>query len=69
MTLVQIAEKPITVTTDEVISSFPDRSRGLPRGVLAISLRRPNSIFPRPLLDAPQTVAAGLNGDNDASIS
>ena len=38
MTLAQIAEKPITVTTEETISSFADSRQGR----LARSLRRPN---------------------------
>jgi hypothetical protein len=40
MTLAQIAEKPITVTTDEAIKSFADSRQGR----LALSLRRPNRI-------------------------
>jgi hypothetical protein len=46
MTLVQIAEKPITVTTAEAISNFADSRQGLWSGpfFLAILLRRPNSM-------------------------
>jgi hypothetical protein len=41
MTLVQIAEKPITVTIEEMISSFADSRQGR----LPLSLRRPNPII------------------------
>src|SRR5580704_6307078 len=41
MTLAQMAEKPITVTTDEASSSFADSRQCR----LAVSLRRPNSIL------------------------
>ena len=59
MTLAQIAEKPITVTTDETISSFADSRQGR----LAVSLRRPNPIASLPSdRDAPGMVAVGLNG-------
>jgi hypothetical protein len=50
MTLVQIAENPITVAIDEAINSFADNRRGLrPESVPdqpfpAASLCRPNSI-------------------------
>ena len=50
MTLVQIAEKPITVAIDEAISSFADNRQGRrPEFVpnqpfLVTSLCRPNSI-------------------------
>ncbi len=59
MTLAQIAEKPITVTTDDRISSFADSRQGR----LAMSVRRPNPIarFP-PLCNAHGMVAGGLNG-------
>src|ERR1700722_17151814 len=40
LTLTQTAEKPITVTTEEAISSFADSRQGR----LALSLRRPNPI-------------------------
>jgi hypothetical protein len=40
MTLAQIAEKPITVTTDEAIKSFADSRQGR----LAMFLRHPNRI-------------------------
>ncbi|MGB6254629.1 MAG: hypothetical protein WBF62_15390, partial [Bradyrhizobium sp.] len=59
MTLVQIAEKPSTVTTEETISSFADSRQGR----LAVSLRRPNPIASLPNEgDAPGMVAVGLNG-------
>ena len=45
MTLAQIAEKPITVTTDDRISNFADSRQGR----LAMSLRRPNSIRSLPM--------------------
>jgi hypothetical protein len=38
--LAQIAEKPITVATEEAISNFADSRQRL----LAMSFRRPNSI-------------------------
>jgi hypothetical protein len=40
MTLAQIAEKPITVTTDETISNFADTRQGR----LVTPVRHPNSI-------------------------
>jgi hypothetical protein len=40
MTLAQIAEKPITVATDETISSFADTRQGR----LLTLVRHPNSI-------------------------
>jgi hypothetical protein len=43
ITLAQIAEKPITVTTDEAISNFADSRHGC----LAAFLRRPNCIVAR----------------------
>jgi hypothetical protein len=59
MTLVQIAEKPSTVTTEETISIFADSLQGR----LAVSLRRPNPIALLPNeWDAPGMVAVGLNG-------
>jgi len=59
MTLVQIAEKPSTVTMEERISSFADSRQGR----LAVSLRRPNLIVSLPdQWDAPGMVAVGLNG-------
>ena len=56
MTLAQIAEKPITVTTDEAISSFADSRQGR----LTAFFRRSNCILcsrhlwmrPEPLLRA-----------------
>ena len=67
MTLAQIAEKPITVTTDEAISSFADSRQGRSGHALR---RRPNRIIrSRSPLDAPEIVAAGLSDDNDVLIS
>ena len=43
MTLAQIAEKPITVTTDDAISNFADSRHGR----LAMFLRRQNNAIPR----------------------
>jgi hypothetical protein len=43
MTLAQIAEKPITVATDDTISNFADSRHGC----LAKFLRRPNRIVAR----------------------
>jgi hypothetical protein len=40
MTLAQIVEKPITVTTEEAISNFADSRQGR----LAVFSRRPNRI-------------------------
>ena len=66
MTLAQIAEKPITVATDEMISNFADSRQGR----LATSLRHPNRMVrSRCLLNAPGFVAAGLSGDSDAVMS
>jgi hypothetical protein len=63
MTLVQIVEKPITVTTDDTISNFADSRHGR----LAMLLRRPKRIVSLPISpDAPAIVAAGLSDDNDA---
>jgi hypothetical protein len=61
MTLAQIAENPITVATDEAISSFADsRQRRL-----AMLLRRPKGIQSLPiLLVAPSIIAACLSCDN-----
>jgi hypothetical protein len=51
MTLAQIAEKPMTVTTDEAISNFADSRQGR----LATLLRRRNPIVSLPiLLNAPE---------------
>jgi hypothetical protein len=59
ITLVQIAEKPSTVTIEEMISSFADSRQGW----LALPVRRPNPIISLPMSgDAPGMVAAGLNG-------
>jgi hypothetical protein len=76
ITLAQIAEKPITVATDDAISSLADSRQGfldqgllegLPGGRAAMFLRHPKGIRSLPnLLDAPGFVAFGLNDDNDA---
>jgi hypothetical protein len=77
ITLAQIAEKPITVATDDAISSLADSrqgflgqgfpGQGLPGGRVAMFLRHPKGIRSLPnLLDAPGFVAFGLNDDNDA---
>jgi hypothetical protein len=56
ITLVQIAEKPITVTTEEMISSFADSRQGW----LVLPVRRPNPINSLPdEWDAPGVVAVG----------
>jgi hypothetical protein len=66
MTLAQIAEKPITVTTDDTISNLADSRHGC----VAALWRRPNGIVcSRTFTDAPAIVAACLNSDNDALIS
>jgi hypothetical protein len=50
MTLVQIAENPITVAIDDAINSFADNRQGRPpesvlnQPILVTSLCRPNSI-------------------------
>jgi hypothetical protein len=66
MTLAQIEEKPITVTTDETISNFADSRHGR----LSTLMRRPKGISSLPnLLDAPGIVAFGLSEENDGLIS
>jgi hypothetical protein len=66
MTLAQIAEKPITVATDEAINSFADTRRGR----CATPVRRPNSIrFAPGYLGCTLLIAVSLNDDNHASIS
>jgi hypothetical protein len=53
ITLAQIAEKPITVATDEAISNFADSRHG----PVATLLRRRNRIRSLPLrLDAPYSL-------------
>ena len=48
-----MVEKPITVTTDETISSFTDSRQGR----LAIPMRRPSQHRPLPIsLDAPESL-------------
>jgi hypothetical protein len=66
MTLAQTAEKPMTVATEEAISSFADSRHGLS----APLSRRPNRM---PLAPNPhacdRNIAVGLSKDNDARIS
>jgi hypothetical protein len=58
ITLVQIAEKPITVTKEDMISSFADNRQGR----LTSSWCGPNPINSLPdEWDAPGMVAVGLN--------
>src|ERR1700681_958106 len=66
-TLAQIAEKPMTVTTEETISNFADSRHGR----LATLLRHPNRIAlrSRTYWNAPRIVALGLNDDNDVLMS
>jgi hypothetical protein len=53
MTLAQIAEKPMTVTTEEAISNFADSRQGR----LVTSLRGPNPIVrSRPLWMRPESL-------------
>ena len=66
MTLAQIAEKPMTVATDDAISNFADSRRGR----LAMLLRRPKGIRSLPTaMNAPEIIAVGLSDDNDALMS
>ena len=74
MTLAQIAEKPITVATEEAISSLADSRQGLlagsvPKPVSATSFRRPNGIVRSNLPECAGNIVAALNGDNDAVMS
>src|ERR1700688_954853 len=65
MTLAQIAEKPITVATEEAISNFVDSRQGH----LALLLRRPKGICSLPNRpNAPSVVAARLSGYNDELV-
>jgi hypothetical protein len=51
MTLAQIAEKPITVATEEAISNFADSRQGLSPSVF----RQPDRMHPLPIsLHAPE---------------
>jgi hypothetical protein len=78
MTLEQIAEKPITVATEEAISSFADSRQGRWVRSLARSfstktrpatlLRRLNSIARSSLPECTGNVVAALNGDSDAPM-
>jgi hypothetical protein len=69
ITLTQTAENPITVATDEAISSFVDSRQGCREGFPAMSLCRRKNIVPLPIpLDAPGLVAAGLSGDTAARM-
>jgi len=67
MTQAQIAEKPITVATDEAISSFADSRQRLL--VPAASFRRPNGIVRSNLLECTGNLVAALNRDSDAVMS
>jgi hypothetical protein len=75
MTLAQIAEKPITVATDEAISNFADSRQGLRAGsvparpVPAACFRRPNGIVRSNLLECTGNLVAALNRDSDALMS
>jgi len=70
MTLVQIAEKPITVANEEAISNFADRRQGRWAGpFLTESLRRPNSIVRSSLPECTGNIVAALSGDSDAIMS
>jgi hypothetical protein len=64
MTEAQIAEKPITVATDEAISNLTDsRQRRL-----AVCFRRWNNIARSGELDAPGIVAADLSRDSRSTM-
>jgi hypothetical protein len=66
MTLTQIAEKPITVATEQAIKSFADCRQSC----LAVSLRPPNRIrFAPDLSGCARNIAGGLSEHNDALIS
>jgi hypothetical protein len=81
MTLVQIAENPITVAIDDAINSLADNRQGRrPESVLnqpfpaksflTDALCRPNSIVrSKPFRYAAGYVVAVLNGDSDMIIS
>jgi hypothetical protein len=64
-TLAQIAEKPITVATDEAISSFADSRQG----PVAKLLRGPDRIRVSTGSGCASIIAAGLSDDKDALIS
>jgi hypothetical protein len=66
ITLVQIAEKPSTVTTEEAISSFADNRQGRPASPL-LDLNR-MQCAPDPFACATN-IAVGLNRDNDDAMS
>jgi hypothetical protein len=84
MTLAQIVEKPITVTTVEATRSLADSRHGrrpallpnktllaksfLAKSLLAVSLRRPNSIARSGLPVCARYVVAALSGDSDGGI-
>ena len=65
MTLAQIAEKPMTVATEDAISSFADSRQRC----LATSFRRPNSIVRSLPRYGTRYVVAALNGDGDVIMS
>jgi hypothetical protein len=64
-TLAQIAQKPITVTTDEAISNFADSRQGR----VATLLGRPDRIRVSAGSGCASIIAAGLSDDNDALMS
>ena len=62
-----MAEKPITVATDEAINSLTDNRQCR----LAVCFRRSNrinKIAPESIANAPGIVASALNGDKDTAI-
>jgi hypothetical protein len=64
MTEAQMAEKPITVATDEAISSLADSRQ--PR--FAVCFRRWNGMVCSGYRNAPGIVAVALSGDRDAAM-
>jgi hypothetical protein len=62
-----MAEKPITVATDEAINSLTDNRQCR----LAVCFRRSNrinKIAPESIANAPGIVAAGLNRDSGSAM-
>jgi hypothetical protein len=66
--LAQIAEKPITVATEEAISNLADSRQGRWARILVKFLRRPNHIVRSSLPECARILVAALNDDNDAPI-
>ena len=66
MTLAQIAEKPITVATEEAISNLADSRQGR---LLATSFRRPKSIDRSRFRKCAGNIVAALNDDSDVLMS